>query len=140
MEFSNYLMFNGNAEEAIAFYGQALGGKVQFMQRFKDSPMPAGEGWGDKIMHASMDVDGFTLMFSDAKEGEPAAIGDNTHLSLNFHSEEEIDRVFAAVSAGGNVTMPLQDTFWGARFGMCRDKFGINWMFNYDKPGQKPQA
>lgn len=138
MEFSNYLMFNGNAEEAINFYAQALGGKVLFMQRFKDAPMPVGEGWGDKIMHASMEVDGFTLMFSDAKENEAPVTGDNVHLSLNFHSEEETTKIFAALSAGGSVTMPLEDTFWGAYFGMCRDKYGINWMFNYDRPGQKP--
>lgn len=137
MEISNYLMFNGNAEEAMNFYGQALGAKVQFMQRYKDSPMPAGEGWGDKIMHASLDLDGATIMVSDSKEDGRIVSGDNVHLSLNFHSEEEIDRVFAAVSAGGTVTMPLQDTFWGARFGMCQDKFGIHWMFNYDKPGAK---
>jgi PhnB protein len=73
-----------------------------------------------------------TLMVSDSMPGQPVTGGTNMSLSLNFDSVADIERVFGALSEGANITMPLQDTFWGARFGMLTDRFGINWMFNHD--------
>jgi PhnB protein len=129
-----YLMFNGNAAEALAFYEKALNGKVVFQQSYGDSPMgdktPADHK--NKVMHATFQSGELSLMASDAMPGQPVTAGSNTSLSLNFTTVADIDKTFAALSDGATVTMPLQDTFWGARFGMLTDKFGINWMFNHD--------
>ena len=130
-----YLMFNGNCEEAINFYKDKLGGNLISMQRYGEAPTDQGsETYKDKIMHAVMDLMGFTLMFSDANEGANVTVGDNFSIALDLKSDGEVDRVFDALSTGGQVKMAVQDTFWGARFGMCTDKFGVNWMVNYDKP------
>lgn len=135
MELSPYVMFNGNAADAIAFYEKALGAKVLFKQTFGESPAPVSDNQKDKIMHANLEVAGMPFMISDGGENQPITPGDNVHLSLNFHDEKEIDDTFTALSEGGYITMPLADTFWGAKFGMLKDKFGICWMFNYDRPG-----
>src|SRR5689334_9221054 len=124
-----YLNFNGNAAEALAFYGKALGGKILFQQTFGESPMPSTPDMKDKIMHASFQADKLVIMVSDCPPDRAATRGTNISLSLNFADVASIDKTFAALSAGGTVTMELQDTFWGARFGMLTDKFGINWMF-----------
>lgn len=130
-----YLNFDGNAAEALAFYGKAFGGEILFQQTYGDGPMEGAPEWKDKIMHATFQAGSLTLMASDVMDPKyKVATGTNTQLSLNFKHEEDIDRVFAALSEGANITMPLQDTFWGAKFGMLVDKFGINWMFNHDKP------
>jgi PhnB protein len=129
-----YLTFNGNADEAINFYKDNLNGTVEFMQRFGESPMPVDEQYSNQVMHAVLDLGGFKIMFSDTAGKAVVTFGDNFSIALNFTSDEEIEKAFAAMSAGGNITMPLQDTFWGAKFGMCTDKFGVNWMFNHDKP------
>jgi len=129
-----YLMFNGNCEEAISFYKDQLGGNLISIQRFGETPESSSESYKDKIMHAVMDLRGLTLMFSDAQEDRRVTFGDNFSIALDLKSDGEVDRVFDALSTGGQVTMAVTDTFWGARFGMCTDKFGINWMVNYDKP------
>jgi len=134
MELNVYLYFNGNCEEAMNFYKDALGGNMAPVMRYGDSPMPCSDTWKGKVMHGMLEVAGTKIMFSDSSEHHDAVFGDNFSVSLGFNSEEEITAAFAAVSAGGTVTMPLQDTFWGAKFGMCKDKFGVNWMFNWDKP------
>jgi PhnB protein len=129
-----YLMFNGNCEEAMNFYKDKLGGTISEMQRYGDTPESSSESYKNKIMHAIMDLGGLTLMFSDANEARNVTFGDNFSIALDFKSDGELNRAFDALSTGGQVTMAVQDTFWGATFGMCTDKFGINWMFNYDKP------
>jgi PhnB protein len=130
-----YLNFNGNAAEALAFYSKAFGGEVVFSQSYGDSPMGGNEDWKDKVMHATFQAGSLTLMASDIMDpAQKVTSGSNTQLSLNFKHEEDIDRVFAAMSEGANITMPLQDTFWGAKFGMLIDKFDIHWMFNFDRP------
>ena len=129
-----YLNFNGNAAEALAFYSKALNGKILFQQTFGESPMPSADEMKDKIMHASFQADKLTLMVSDCPPEYTAVSGNNISLSLNFTDVESIDKTFAALSEGATITMELQDTFWGARFGMLTDKFGMNWMFNHDKP------
>lgn len=127
-----YMTFNGNAKEALAFYAKAFDGKILFQQTFGESPMDSRPDYKDKIMHASFQAGDLTFMVSDCMPGQPVAGGTNTSLSMNFDNVESIDKTFAALSEGATITMPLQDTFWGAKFGMLVDKYGINWMFNHD--------
>ena len=127
-----YLTFNGNASEALDFYCKALNGEIVFKQTFGESPMESPESQEDKIMHASFKAGDLNFLVSDTMEGQPVSGGSNLSLSLNFTDVENIDKTFAALSEGGKVTMELQDTFWGAKFGMLTDKYGFNWMFNHD--------
>lgn len=136
---SPYLTFNGNCEEAFNFYKSVFGGDFPYVGRFRDMPpmpgkeVPASEG--DKIMHISLPISKETvLMGSDSSEafGKATVMGNNFSISINTGSEEEARRLFNGLSAGGTVTMPLDKTFWGALFGMFTDKFGIQWMVNYD--------
>lgn len=133
MTLTPYIMFNGNCEEALNFYAKALDGKITDMNRFGEAPESMGAD-AQKVMHANFVAGAIHLMASDGNEAD--ATGNMVQLSLNFTDVAEEEKVFAALSEGAQVTMPLQDTFWGARFGMLTDKFGIRWMFNYDKPQQ----
>ncbi len=128
-----YLNFNGNAAEALQFYAKALNGTIEYQQTFGESPMETTEEFKDKILHASFKAGDLHFLVSDCPPGVSVKEGDNLHLSLNFTDEAEMDKTFAALSDGAKITMPLQDTFWGAKFGMLNDKFGFNWMFNHDK-------
>lgn len=134
MSLNVYLYFNGNCEEAMNFYIQVSGGSIDAIQRYGDAPMGASESYKNKVLHATFTIYGATVMCSDTNEKHTVNFGDNFSLALDFKSDGEIATAFEAISAGGVITMPLQDTFWGAKFGMCCDKFGVNWMFNYDKP------
>ena len=125
-----YLNFNGNAAEALAFYSNALKGEVVFQQPFGD--MAPDPSFKEKIMHASFEAGDLKFMVSDCPPGVSVISGDQVSLSLNFSDLESIEKTFAALSEGGIITMPIQDTFWGARFAMTKDKFGVHWMFNYD--------
>lgn len=127
-----YLNFNGNAAEAMAFYSKALEGAVLFQQTFGESAMESPAEMKDKIMHATFKAGDLTIMFSDCMPDQPSIAGTNVSLSLNFADEASIEKIFAGMSEGSHITMPLQNTFWGAKFGMLTDKFGINWMFNHD--------
>ena len=137
-----YLNFNGNTEEVFNFYKSVFGGEFVVLQRFKDAPQmgPVSEADMDKVMHVSMPIaGGHMLMGSDMLEsmGHKHIAGNNFSISLNADSEAEADELFNGLSVDGNVTMALQKTFWGAYFGMWTDKFGIQWMINYDYP--KPE-
>jgi PhnB protein len=132
-----YLTFNGNCEEAFNFYKSVLGGEFPYIGRFKDMPSetPIPDSQKEKIMHVSLPVGNGTFLFgSDTSPefGGASHPGDNFSISINADSEEEATKLFNGLSAGGKVTMPLDKTFWGAFFGMFTDKFGINWMVNYD--------
>lgn len=137
-----YLNFNGTSEEAFNFYKSVLGGEFITVARMKDTPpMPGMENLSDsdkeKIMHISLALpNGTTLMASDTLEsmGHSLNQGNNYNLSISAESEEEATTLFNGLSQGGTVTMPLEKTFWGAYFGMCNDRFGIQWMINYDYP------
>ncbi len=124
-----YLFFEGRCEEALEFYRQALGAKVEMLMRFKDSPEPAGcpGASPNKVMHASVRIGETRLMASDGRcEGKPSFQG--FALSLSVPSEAEADRRFAALTKGGQVQMPLSKTFFSPRFGMVTDRFGVTWM------------
>ncbi len=134
-----YLNFNGNTEEAFLFYKSVFGGEFSNLQRFKDIPggteMPTDAQ--EKLMHIALPLgNGTTLMATDALESmrQKLIAGNNFSLSLETESKEEADTLFAKLSEGGKQEMPIADTFWGAYFGMCTDKFGIQWMVNYEYP------
>lgn len=134
-----YLNFNGNAQEALDFYSKALNGKVIQSQTFGGANMAEDESMKDKILHAVFEAGALKFMVSDCPPGVSVNEGDMVSLSLNFTDPELIETTFRALSQGGKITMPMQDTFWGARFGMAKDKFGVHWMFNHDKKqGDKP--
>jgi PhnB protein len=126
-----YLNFDGTADKAIKLYERALGAKIEHLQRFSDIPgsKPAPEN-ANRVMHALLRVGAGVVMISDGQPGTPHVVGNNVHICLDFDDPAEMSGKFDALAAGGKVTMPLQDTFWGARFGMLTDAFGISWMFN----------
>ncbi|HYG20499.1 MAG TPA: VOC family protein [Ohtaekwangia sp.] len=131
-----YLNFNGNTEEAFNFYKSVFGGEFIVLQRFRETPeagrIPAADL--DKIMHVALPIGkGNILMATDtvASMGQKPVSGDNISLSLSVESEDEARKLFTALSADGKITMPLEQMFCGY-FGMVTDKFGIQWMVNYD--------
>lgn len=129
-----YLFFKGNCEQAIEFYQKALGAKVVMFMRYKESPEPpppgmVPPGFENKIMHASLRVGGTLLMASDGCSEEKQSF-EGFSLSLSVSSEAEADRAFTGLQDGGQVQMPLAKTFWSPRFGMVRDRFGVNWMIS----------
>jgi PhnB protein len=129
-----YLTFSGNCRDAMKFYERCFGGELHLMP-FSDAPGNFPKEAKDKVMHASLVKDGIpVVMASDAMSSESVKQGNNFSICVNPKSPEELDRLFTALSEKGKVTSPLQDTFWGARFGTLTDQFGINWMFNFEKP------
>lgn len=120
-----YLSYDGTARDAIALYERALGAKADAVMPFEQDP--------DRVMHATLRVGGGQVMLSDAMPGTPVAKDSNVHVSLDYDDVDEMKRAFATLGEGGTVTMPLQDTFWGATFGMLADRYGIRWMFNCNK-------
>lgn len=134
-----YLNFPGTSEEAFNFYKSVFGGEFITLQRFKDVPGTENMAAGDqeKIMHIALPLGkaGIILMASDALEsmGQKVNAGNNFYINLNVESKEEADQIFIKLSAGGKVEMALEDTFWGAYFGSFADRFGIQWMINYEK-------
>lgn len=140
---NSYLTFNGNTEEAFNFYKSVFGGEFTYIGKFKDMPAdencpPPSEEEGNLIMHVSLPISKETiLMGSDATSFSGSVIfGTNFSVSINADNKEEADKLFNGLSAGGKVTMPIESTFWGAYFGMFTDKFGINWMVNFDEVPQ----
>jgi PhnB protein len=134
MKVQSYLFFDGRCEEAIDFYRKAVGAEVEMMMRFKDSPeQPQGDGGcaspgaPDKIMHASFKVGDTSIMASDGEcKGQPNFQGFS--LSYTAANEAEAGKVFKALSAGGQVRLPLTKTFFSPSFGMLADRFGVGWM------------
>jgi PhnB protein len=133
-----YLFFNGNCAEAMRFYEEALGGKLEMMM--KASEAPAGSDGGcpgadpDAVMHACVMVEGRRLMASDWMSPEPYPGINGVSISLVYPTVEEAKRRFEALAEGGKVIMPLDKTFWVESFGMLTDKYGANWMVNGGKP------
>lgn len=135
-----YLNFDGQCEEAFAFYKSVFGGEFSYIGRFNEMPQDENnklsEADGNKIMHVSLPISAETNLFGSDTVGawSPKLIqGNNYSISINASSKEEADRLFNGLSAGGQITMPLENTFWGAYFGMFVDKYGINWMVNFDE-------
>ncbi len=127
-----YLFFDGRCEEALEFYKKAVGAKVEMLMRFKDSPeKPPPDkvvpGSAEKVMHCSFRIGDTTVMASDGRcQGKPSFQG--FALAITVAGEAEADRVFKALSDGGQVQMPLTKTFFSPKFGMAADRFGVSWM------------
>ncbi len=135
-----YLTFNGNCKEAFDFYKSVFGGEFPYAGTFGEMPSTEGkempEADKDKIMHISLPISKETMLMGSDTGGEWAASykqGNNFSISINAESREEADKLFGGLSAGGHIIMPMANTFWGAYFGMFADKFGINWMVNFDE-------
>jgi PhnB protein len=136
-----YLNFDGNCEEAFNFYRTVFGGEFATVMRYKEMPadfqMPESES--KKIMHMALPIgQGSMLMGSDTPPSMgPTVIGSNVSISITAASEAEAARLFNGLSAGGQVTMPLDKAFWGDYFGMLTDKFGVHWMVSYSYNPQR---
>ncbi len=133
-----YLNFPGKTEEAFHFYETVFGTRITMMQTFGDTRSPnAPEAAKKKIMHAQLPItEAVHLMGSDSVEGfgPPLKPGNNFHISLVANDKAEADRAFAALSGGGAVTMPMANAPWGPYFGMCVDRFGVQWMVSLPNP------
>ena len=127
-----YLTFDGTCAEAMRFYEKTLGAKLEAMMTWAEMPDAKSlPGAADRIMHASLTLEGGrALMAADSMPGQPHSPMSGFHLSLGYPSVAAAQKVFDAMSAGGQVTMPLQKTFWTEGFGMLVDRFGTPWMFN----------
>ncbi len=131
MELEPYIMFDGNCEPALDFYKRVFGGEVTSLNRYAGSPMEGNipSDWSAKIMHANFKSPSLAFMGADSTQESGASAG-RVKLSLSTRDLGEAERIFNALADGGNITMPLEDTFWGAKFGMVSDRFGIQWMVN----------
>ena len=132
MKIEPYLFFDGRCEEALAFYKGAVGAQTTALMRYSECPDPPPPGMlppdsGNKVMHASMKIGDSTVMASDGSCGNKPSF-QGFSLTYNASNEADADRVFAALSQGGEVTMPLGKTFFAPKFGMCSDRFGVGWM------------
>jgi PhnB protein len=136
-----YLHFAGNCREAFAHYQQVFGGEFGQVSTFGEIPPQVGQPPMDsveahKLMHISLPI-GPTMLFGSDQpswDTEPLNHGNTHSLSLSVESRAEADRLFAGLAEGGTITMPIQDTFWNAYFGMLKDAFGVQWMISYDLP------
>jgi PhnB protein len=135
MLLSTHLAFDGQCAEAFKFYEKLLGGKITFMMSYGASPMAntMPPEMGDKIMHASLAVDGQMLMGADTPPGKEAK-PHGFSVSIQVKDPAEAERIYNGLVAGGQVQMPMQQTFWSPKFGMCVDRFGIPWMINTESP------
>jgi PhnB protein len=129
MQVDPYIFFDGRCDEAIAFYRDALGAEVTMLLRFKNAPDASmiRPGTEEKIMHANLRIGDATLLVSDGRCTEHPSF-QGFSLTITVADEEEADRVFAALSEGGAVTMPMAKTFFSPRFGMLTDRFGVGWI------------
>ena len=129
MQLNPYLNFDGTTREAMEFYQKVLGGALD-VQTFGDSPMEASAEDKDRVMHARLDADGFTIMASDFQSGATDTGGENVSLSLQGTDLVALSGIFDGLADGGEVTMPMAEQFWGDTFGMLTDRYGIHWMVN----------
>jgi PhnB protein len=138
-----HINFNGNAEEAFNFYKSVFGGEFAKIMRFKDmasAGFPVAEKEANKIMHIALPIGKSILMANDVPEimGRTNENENRSKIVISAESKQEADRLFSGLSAGGEVEMPISDSPWGSYFGMFRDKYGIEWMVDFD-PNYKGQ-
>jgi PhnB protein len=126
-----YLTFDGNCAEAMQFYERALGAKLEMLLRYSETPtaMQNSPG-GDRIAHAHLVIDGSDVMGCDAMTDQPYQAMQGITLTLNYPTAAEARRAFEALSPGGKVGAPLQETFWAEAWGTVTDRFGTPWMVN----------
>lgn len=139
-----YLNFDGDCEAAFNFYKSVFGGEFTYIGKFKDMPSQEGmsllsEDEGNRVMHVALPISKETILMGSDTGGEWASSfkqGNNFSISISADSKDNADLLFSGLSDGGQVTMPMADTFWGDYFGMFVDKFGINWMISYNTAHQ----
>lgn len=133
MQLNTFLNFGGNCREAFQFYEKNLGGKITFMMTHGDSPdqSQVAPGHKDDILYAHMKIGGTELMASDVPHHEPMR---SAYLCLSVDSSAEAERIHALLSEGGQIFMPMAETFFAHRFSMLRDRFGTSWMVIHTKP------
>jgi len=132
-----HINFNGNAEEAFTFYKSVFGGEFAMIVRFKDmsSPeCPVSENEANKIMHIALPIGKNVLMANDVPEsmGRTNENENRSKISISAESKEEADQLFNGLSEGGQIEVPIGESPWGTYFGMFRDKYGIEWMVDFD--------
>ncbi len=135
MKVNTYLNYGGNCQQAFRFYEQNLGAKIGMMMTHGETPIPAGTGpeWKDAILHASITIGDTLLMASDVPPDRFKPMR-SAYLSLNVDSDAEAERIYGTLSEGGEVFMPIQETFFATRFAQLRDRFGTLWMIIHERP------
>jgi PhnB protein len=133
MKMYTYVNFAGKCAEAFRFYEQHLGGSITMLMTHGQAPDQSNvkPDWKDAVLHARISIGGTELMGADIPNAQPMR---SSYLSLNVESDAEAERIFSALSDGGEVFMPMQETFFATRFGQLRDRFGINWMIIHERP------
>jgi PhnB protein len=133
MKMLTYVNFAGTCAEAFRFYEQHLGGTIGMMMTHGQAPDQSAvkPEWKDAVLHARISVGGTELLGADIPGAQPMR---SAYLSLNVESDAEAERIFSALADGGEVFMPMQETFFATRFGQLRDRFGINWMIIRERP------
>jgi PhnB protein len=133
MRMNTYVNFRGTCPEAFRYYERHLGAKVGMMMTHARSPDQSrvGPEWKDAVLHARISIGDNELMAADIPNAEPMR---SAYLTLRMDSDIEAERVFSALSDGGRVLMPIQETFFASRFGQVQDRFGINWMILHERP------
>jgi len=135
MKLHTYLNYGGNCDEAFRFYEKNLGGKIKMMMRYGEQPDPKNvpQGTENWVLYANMEIGETELMGSDVppERFQPMR---SVYLSLAVDSSEEAERIFKLLNEGGEVFMPMAETFFAHRFGMLRDRFGTSWMILHQKP------
>lgn len=135
MQLHTYLNYGGNCEQAFRFYEEHLGGKITMLMRHGEAPNPQDvpADWKNAVLHAQMTLGGTQLLGADIPRDRFQPIR-SAYLSLTVDSDEEADRVYALLTDGGEIFMPMQETFFASRFAMFRDKFGTSWMLLHPTP------
>ena len=134
MKLITYVNFAGKCAEAFHYYEQHLGAKIGMLMTHGQNPQPSPYSTGelkDTILHARISIGGTELAGADVPKAEPMR---SAYLTLHTDSDSEAERIFSALSDGGQVFMPMQETFFASRFGQLRDRFGINWMILHERP------
>ena len=129
---NTYLSFCGCCREALTFYKESLNGEMK-IRTYDGSPMRVPEDYKHKVMHGVVKFGDAVIMAADCMPGQEITHGNGSAILLNVTSLEEGESIFKRLSEGGKISMPFDNTFWGARFGMFTDKFGINWMVSFEK-------
>ena len=124
-----YLFLAGKTKQALEFYQACLGGEAS-LQTYAEADVEVPDSFKDKVMHAELVFENVCLMLSDGFPDQENIIGNNVWLSLDFNHQDEQQKVFDALAKGGEIIRPLENTFWNARFGQVKDKFGVCWMLN----------
>ena len=133
MKMTTYVNFAGTCAEAFRFYAKHLGGQIDMMMTHGQAPdqSRANPDWKDAVLHARMSIGGTHLTGADIPNAQPMR---SAYLTLHVESDAEAERLFAALADGGEIFMPIRETFFATRFGQLRDRFGLNWMILHQRP------